>query len=110
MQILQRGKEYLLSGSDRTGTEKPVHILFCHKDGEGRFINGMTSEEMLSMLIERQQFMLDRDPSAENIQTLLYLKKALDCMTQRNTVKMQKKKNNEDSRHGVSVQVGSAKG
>lgn len=110
MQVVSRGKEYLLTGSDREQSNDPVRIIFCHKTDQGVFINGMTSEEIMQMLIDRQQHFLDKDASSENIQTLLYLKKALDCMTNRNKGKMNSKRTNGDSaRNGISVPAKSAK-
>lgn len=104
MQILSRGTEYLLFGSDREESGKPVHIQFCHKNSMGQFVNGMTSEEMMQMMIDRQQHLVEKDTCTENIQTLLYLKQAADCMNQRNLNKMKKKKN-ESTGNGVSVQA-----
>lgn len=110
MQVLINGKEYLLDGSDRLGIEKPVHIKFCQKDGDGKFVNGMTSEEILQMLIHRQQHMVNKDGSAENVETLLHLKQAHDCMLNRNRVKLVKNRLGDSKRNDISVQAKSAEG
>lgn len=110
MQILKRGTEYLLGGSDRVGAEKPLYLKFCHKNAEGAFVNGMTSEEVMEMMIDRQQFLIEKDSSAENIQALLNLRKALDCMKARNSNKMHKKKISDSARNGISLQAKSATG
>lgn len=105
IQVLKKGVEFLIDTSDRL-IKKPVHIVFCHKDVEGKFQNGVTSEDLLDMLISRHSMLADKDPSHENINTLLHLRQARDWMRTRNQLKMQKRKTNDHQGNGLSVPAG----
>jgi len=102
MQILRPGIEYLLDTSHKP-TPEGFHVTFCHKDVEGRFVNGITSEEVMKMMVNRYQHLVNKDPSTENIQALLFMKRAYEAITSRNYNKI--KNRNEHSGNGVSVQA-----
>lgn len=104
IQVLQKGTEYLLDTSDRAA-KGTLHVKFCHKDNMGIFKHGTTSEAVLQMMINRYQFLIEKDDSTENIQVLLFLRQALQAVQNRNINKIRRK--NESTRDGVPVQTGS---
>jgi hypothetical protein len=109
MQVLIPGVEYLLDTSDKPDP-KNFHFTFCHKNGEGKFVNGNTSEEVMKMMINRYQFLVQKDSSTENIQTLLFLKRAYESMSSRNFNKIKNRQNNGHQSNGVSVPAASSEG
>lgn len=103
MRVLQVGVEYTLDTSDKPDP-KEFHVKFCHKSGDGSFVNGITSEEVMKMMINRYQHLVHKDPSTENIQALLFLKRAYEAINSRNFTKI--KNRNGYQGNGVSVQDG----
>lgn len=104
MQVLRPGIEYLVDTSDRTPAAKPVHIMFCHKDIEERFIDGHMHEELLKMLVDRFVYLVNKKSSLSNIRTLQYLRAAYESCQQRNSDKL--KRRDGGSGNGLPVQTG----
>lgn len=106
MQVLVPGIEYLLDTSDKDPNAKPHHLKFCHKDSEGKFVHGLTTEEILKMLIHRYGKLVEKDASTDNIQTLLHLKRAHEAATNRNYNKLKRQRSAHDSTgNGIPVQA-----
>jgi hypothetical protein len=105
MQVLLTGIEYLLDTSDRSAQAKKTHVKFCHKDVEGRFVDGNMNEEIIKMMVDRYVYLVNKDSSTSNIRCLQFLRQALDCCTQRNTDKM-KRKNHGGTGNGLPLQTG----
>lgn len=104
MVIVQEGIKYMLATSSKNKPES-VSIVFCHRDTNGFFQEGITSEELLKCLISRHTCLVNKDNSTENITTLLHLKEALTSIKNRRDKKMIKIKNNEYSRNDIPVQT-----
>lgn len=103
IQVISAGIEYLLDTSDRAN--KAVHhILFCHKNENGKFIHGVTTEVVLKMLIDRQRKLMSKDDCTENTQALLFLQQALQAIKRRNFAKM--KRRDEYKGNGLPVSAG----
>lgn len=106
MQAVLKGREYLLETSNTKHDETDLFkVLFCHKDTAGRFIHGVTSEEILKMMVDRYKYLVEKDGSTENIRALLHLQQAYQAITDRNYSRIKKKNRNDLSGNGLSVQA-----
>lgn len=90
MEIVTQGKEYQL----KTVDGKWLRVVFYHKDKDDK-CDGVTSEEVLEMLINRHSHMAITSPSEENINTVTHLKQALMFIKARHLNKLRKKKHFE---------------
>lgn len=97
MEIVSQAKEYQL----QTVKKKWVRIVFYHKDNAGEFVDGLTTEEILGMLIDRQaNFVKSTTNDDENLNALTHLKQAMMFLKTRSDKKLEFKKNN---RHKVNA-------
>lgn len=81
--------------SIRTTDEKEVMLNFCHKD-DGKFIHGVTDEELIEVLISRYQRHTVREESRENYQIISLLNTIRYAMKNRRT---RKSKASENGQH-----------
>jgi len=90
IEIVERGIKFIVFTSNRIEKE-PIHIDFCHKDKDGKFQNGITSEGLLLVLISRHKHLVYKDNCTENIRTLLFLQQAYEAIKSRKDNKRQLK-------------------
>jgi hypothetical protein len=89
MEIVQKAKEYQLQTIDK----KWVRIIFYHKDSSGNFVDGLTTEEVLGMLIDRQaNFVKSTINDDDNMNALTHMKQALMFLNHRSDRKLEFKK------------------
>lgn len=91
MEIVDAGKRYIVKQTNGN----PLELIFCHKDETGKFVNGVTTEDLLEVLIARQMY-FTRDlehTSAHNLNILSHLQQALHSAKRRNYSKKEKVKN-----------------
>jgi hypothetical protein len=89
MLVIKEGVEYQL----QTVNENYIHLKFFHKEGEG-FVDGVTMEEIVKTLIDRQRIFLKKSDSAENLNILAHLQQVLYWANQRNFRKVKSKNKN----------------
>jgi gamma-glutamyl-gamma-aminobutyrate hydrolase PuuD len=99
MEIIKKGIHYIATGSNNHSTE----IKFCHKDENGNFVDGITNEEFVNILINRLQHLTDLKDSVENIECLLFARQLKSHLLER--YKNKQKKKYDNSRDGVSLQT-----
>lgn len=88
MEVIQEGKEYQL----QTVQKKWVRVLFYHKQND-QFVDGLTTEELLEMLINRQAgFSKTTSHDDDNLNALTHLKQALMFLKNRTNRKLNFKK------------------
>jgi hypothetical protein len=103
IQILKKGVEYLVDTTNRAAKET-LYIRFCHKDATtSLFINGVTSEGLMQVLIDRYNTLVQKDNSPQNVQTLLFLRHAYDSVKSRKALK--RLVNDDHKTTGVAVQT-----
>jgi hypothetical protein len=101
MRVIEPGKRYEV----HTAQGVPVFdVIFCGMDANG-FVDGITNEELVEVLIQRMEYLVTRKPSTENMNTLLHLKQAMSWMHVRNDNKLKKRKGNDSSGIGLHVQA-----
>lgn len=111
MLAVLKGREYLLETSNTKNDSADLfQIKFCHKNEIGQFVHGVTSEEVLKMMVERYKYLVDKDGSTENIRALLHLQQAYQAITDRNYNRIKKKNRNDQPRNGIPVQTPGSKG
>ena len=102
MQIIKPGVHYLAAGTNDFTQE----ILFCHKDENGKFVEGLTNEGLMDVLIHRFNHLVSKNDLPSNMQILVFLKQARMQMSQRNKEKLNyRRAHNDSSRAGLSVQA-----
>lgn len=79
MIVHKKGVHYSLVTTDN----KEVELIFCHKDKDKKFINGITDEELVRVLVDRYEHHLYRDESHTNINVMTLLKQILGFMFKR---------------------------
>lgn len=92
MEVIEPAKTYVIKDSQG----KEIVITFCHRNSEGAFIHGIMSEDLMEVLIHRQEFFvigMER-ASTHNINILTFLKQAFHNMRQRNFLKSQRRHEN----------------
>ncbi len=89
MIVIKEGVEYQL----KTVNESFIHLPFFHKD-KGEFVDGITLEEVLKVLIDRQRVFLKKSDTSENLNILSHLQQVLYWANQRNFKKI-KSRNKE---------------
>ena len=107
IEIVEKGISFLVFTSNWLKRES-IPIVFCHKDRNGDFQNGLTSEGILLVLISRHQHLVNKDSSTENVKALLFLQQAYEAIKNRRAYKRLAK--DEYKRNGLSVQAGSEPG
>lgn len=83
---IKEGVEYQL----KTVNDNNIHLPFFHKDGDV-FIDGITLEELVKVLIDRQRVFLRKSDSTENLNILSHLQQVLYWANQRNFKKVRTK-------------------
>lgn len=86
MVVVKEGVEYQL----KTVNENFIHLPFFHKDGE-TFKDGVTMEEVVKVLIDRQRVFLKKSDTSENLNILSHLQQVLYWANQRNYRKVKSK-------------------
>lgn len=89
MLVVKEGVEYQL----QTVNEEFLHLKFFHKDGD-KFVDGVTMEEVIKTLIDRQRGFLKKSDTAENLNILAHLQQVLYWANQRNFRKVKSKNKN----------------
>lgn len=87
------GYHYVLETAEK---EKAVDIYFC-KNVDGKFIDGITNEEIVDLLIARLTFMVKRRPSQENMNALTHAQQTKQWIHVRAYSKNLNKKKNKIS-------------
>jgi hypothetical protein len=89
MTIVEPGIRYKVT--DTEGTE--IDLIFCHKK-DGEFVNGITTEMLLEVLVDRQTFFTreKKRDTKENLSLLINLKQALQWARQLNFLKVKTRK------------------
>ena len=88
MNVVEPGKIYTVF----TAEGKPVEIVFCH-NRDGAFQDGITSEELIKVLVDRHRGFMEIADSTENLNVFTHLKQAQTWMAQRTLKKWQRNKN-----------------
>lgn len=86
MIAVKDGVEYQL----KTVNENHLRVVFFHKDNEN-FVDGVTMEEVVKMLIDRQRTFLKKSDTTENLNILSHLQQVLYWANQRNYRKVRSK-------------------
>lgn len=100
MKVIIPGERYGISTAQ--GVEV-LELIFC-KSENGEFIDGLTNEEILQVLIHRMECMVKDKPSQENMNILTHLNQSKGWMNVRNLKKLQNRKN-DNRRAGIPVQT-----
>lgn len=100
MEIVKKGIHYIANGTNGHSLE----VVFCHKDETGKFVNGLTNEEMIDIMINRFVHLVEKASSEENIQCLLLTRQIKAGLQTRNKNKL-KRKEDENTRSSLPVQV-----
>lgn len=104
MEIVKAGIHYVANGTN--GYNLDIH--FCHKDKDGKFVEGITNEELANILYHRFRTLVEKQDSKENVQCLVHAREIIAQLKERHKNKLQKK-TNDNSRNGISVQASSGK-
>ena len=99
MQVIKPGTQYDID----TSNGAYVRITFCHKDEAGQFVHGITNEDLLTVLVDRMLHLVNRNDCQDNIQALLFIKQARQCLVNRNNKKILKRKHDDISANGSEV-------
>ena len=81
-----------------------LDIIFCKKEGE-EFLDGITNEELLNILIHRAEYFVRLKPSQENMNVLTHLNQVQKWMSVRNFKKIQKRNSNDNTANGLQLQT-----
>jgi glycine cleavage system pyridoxal-binding protein P len=88
MKVIEPGKVYeVTTAKGETNT-----LTFCHTK-DGVFVDGITSEELLKVLINRHEGFMYKVETTENINVFTHLKQAFVWLGTRNINKLNRKKN-----------------
>lgn len=102
MQVIKAGVHYVAAGTNNYTQD----ILFCHKDENGKFVEGLTNEGLMDVLIHRFNHLVSKNDLPCNMQILVFLKQARMQMNQRNKEKLNYRRiHNDSSRTGIPVQA-----
>lgn len=86
MEVVAPGTRYKV----RTANGQDVELVFCHTS-EGGFIDGITSEELLKVLVHRHRGFAMKVETTENINVWTHLQQAQTWLSQRTIVKFRRK-------------------
>lgn len=87
MNVIEPGHSYRVF----TVKGEPVDLVFCHnKDGE--FQDGLTSEEIIKVLVDRHKGFIEKADTTENLNVYTFLKQAQTWMSARRIKKYQRKR------------------
>jgi hypothetical protein len=80
--VIEPGKKFQIT--DSAGNQ--LDIVFCHKDKDGAFVHGITTEDLMDVLVSRaRHFTIDKGrDTQENLNELTHLKQAQQWGRQRN--------------------------
>lgn len=83
-----------------------VTIAFCRKD-EGRFVDGITNEELIELLVSRLTYLVKQKPTEFNMNALTHAQQAKQWIHTRSYQKNLKKKRNifPDARRRNDIQI-----
>lgn len=102
MDTIKEGVHYALTTTDG----KKVQIIFCHRDDSSQFIDGITSEDLIKVLVDRYRVFSNKVDTPENINTFLHMRQALHFAQLRKKKKLERKASeNGHSGNHISVQV-----
>lgn len=101
MRVIIPGEKYAISTAQ--GVEV-LDLIFC-KSENGEFVDGLTNEEILHVLIHRMECMVKDKPSQENMNILTHLNQAKGWLTIRNNNKLKNRKQNDNRRPGIHFQA-----
>ena len=87
MEVIKPGVHYTVTTTDG----KQINLVFCHRDENKTFIDGVTSEDILGVLLDRYRHFSGTVDSPENINTFLHLRQALHFLQLRKKKKMERK-------------------
>lgn len=88
MRVIEDGQRYEAQTANGVGV---FDVIFC-KSENGEFVDGLTNEELVEILIHRMEFLVKKKPSQENINTLTHLRQSKSWMHVRNFNKLQTRK------------------
>lgn len=101
MKVIEEGQRY----EAHTANGVPVFdIIFCKLEN-GEFVDGITNEELVEILIDRMVFLVKKKPSQENINTLTHLRQVKQWMNVRNFKKLNNNRNNDSRGNGLHFQA-----
>jgi hypothetical protein len=86
MEIVEAGTRYRI----KSANGEDVDIIFCHSK-DGAFVDGITSEELLKVLLNRHRFFALKVESVENINVWTHLDQAAHWLARRTSVKFKRK-------------------
>jgi hypothetical protein len=101
MRVVIPGERYAISTAQNV---EVLELIFC-KSENGKFIDGLTNEEVLEVLIHRMECMVKEKPSQENMNTLTHLNQAKGWLNIRNLNKLKKQRSNDNRRTGIHFQA-----
>ena len=105
MEILKPGIHYVAVGTNGFSSE----IIFCHKDQNGKFVDGITNEELVKILHNRLIFLSEKQASKINFDCLEKIRELNVLFNIRHQEKLKNRKNNVSSRNDLSVQTPNGK-
>jgi molybdopterin-guanine dinucleotide biosynthesis protein len=88
MNIIEQGKKYQVF----TTEGKSLELVFCHMNGDKVFVDGISSEELLKVLIDRHAGHARSVQTSENINIETHLRQALVWINVRSQNKLQRKR------------------
>lgn len=103
MIIKEIGKRYTLQTAQGMDV---IDIVFAHKV-DGKFVDGITNEELINILEHRVKQLVKTHMTTENLNTLTHIQQAKSWMNARNyqKLKTRKDKKYDDSGHGIQFQT-----
>jgi len=101
MRVIKPGERYELYTAEGVPV---IELIFC-KTENGKFVDGLTNEEILEVLINRMSHLVKIKPTTENMNTLLHLNQVKNWMNVRNFKKLNNQREYDNGRKGISVQA-----
>lgn len=81
----RKGQIYSLVTTDN----KEIPLQFCHRNSEKKFVDGVTDEELVDVLMDRYDHHLFRDDSEQNMKVITFLREIKRLLIQRTKLKSQ---------------------
>lgn len=106
MIVKEPGKIYTLQTAQDYDV---IDIVFCGKDADGTFVDGITNEELVNILEHRLSYLVTIKPTTENMNALTHIRQTKNWLHTRNYQKIQRQRENGKQhagpRNGVHVQT-----
>ena len=84
MIVLEKGIKYITEGSQGFSSE----IVFTHRDSSGKFVKGVTNEDLIKILIDRLSHQNSISRDGDTFNAVLHLQQAKQFLDVRNDKKL----------------------